>query len=81
MGKLVAEIRGPCSLLSLVFVTEKGETAAAKTEIPRYRKHGPRLTRVRLCQRGLSRYAQGGKVRASEIVIPRGSAQVEERWE
>lgn len=34
---------------------------------------------MRPCQRGLSGNAQGGRIRSSEIIIPRGSVWIEER--
>lgn len=61
LGKSVADIRGPCSLLSLGFVTEKRERQQQpQQKSPRCKTHGPGLTRVRLRQRGLSGNAHGG---------------------
>lgn len=80
LGKWVVEIRGPCSLLSLGFVTEKGETAATTTEIPQVRSSWPWANEgeaeperpVRECPQ-----RQTDQVRS---FIPGGTVCAEERW-
>lgn len=84
LGKSVAEIRGPCSLLSPGFVTEKGETAAATTEIPQVQSTWPWANEgeaeperpVRECPRWqpdqVRSFIPGGSVCAEERRVGRG---------
>lgn len=80
MGTSVAEIRDPCSLLPVVFVTEqRGDGSREVRNPPGIKKHGPRLTRVRPSREACQGMSKVGKLSSSEIVIPGGSVQVEDR--
>lgn len=80
LGTSVAEIRDPCSLLPVVFVTEQRvDSSRQDRNPPGIKKHGPRLTRVRLWREACQGMSKVGKLSSSEIMIPGDSVQVEDR--